>query len=46
MGLAHDAKEWATPLATCGVTAIKSAVDLAKINGQMTAIERGMVTHE
>ncbi len=46
LGLAHDAQEWATLLATCGVTAIKSAVDLAKSNGHMTAIERGMVTKE
>ncbi len=43
MGVARDAVQWATLLKVCKVVQIKSAVDLAKVNGHMTAIEKGVV---
>ena len=39
-----DAAEWAALLSAYKVTEIKSAVDIAVINGHMTAIEKGVVT--
>jgi DNA repair and recombination protein RAD52 len=47
LDLAHDAAEWAALLEASGVTVITHALDLAKVNGHMTAIERGvLVVHE
>jgi len=43
LGLAHDAQEWAALLEAAGVTVITSALDLAKVNGHMTAFEKGVV---
>ena len=44
MGLATDAREWAALLKSLKLTEIKSPVDIAVIDGHMTAIERGVVT--
>jgi hypothetical protein len=44
LGLAHDGQEWANLLRACKVSVINSAVDLAKVNGHMTAFERGVLT--
>ena len=43
LGLAHDASEWAKLLEAAGVTVINSAHDLAKVNGHMTAFEKGVI---
>jgi DNA repair and recombination protein RAD52 len=43
LGLAHDSAEWAALLAASGVTVINTSVDLAKVNGHMTAFEKGVV---